>query len=663
MPSTRVLAQRPGHWLVTVYPSKNDYLINQNAWRGSTSCLSNGYFISILDSDGIAYQYDPNIVSDIELTRDLTLNTQSIQIKMYPNISPNKNLHDYDMSSGFGEICWVDENSTGDGIEQLWGNRDVWLFGPMSDFEYGLETEPISFKIQQTSLTDKGTIYPSNSVINTSKFLDVSDTGDIDIDDTPLASNASGLLPPIPIYSSKSNLNTSTTLKTPLICVKNDVNAVSPGTNYVPRRFLISYEDIHTYLTSGGDGSAGSVFLNSDGVSTFFEPDTDMGSVLTDFDDLGNQYSYFNQQKQANLISGVTFTNGLTTVTTTTSRFSKLQVGDQIKANSHTDDMYVKIASIESNISLTLYSAYQGASIGPTTMDVYKTVSNIAYTGYVNSVGISSTVDGSRTIDDFVDFLVFLLERSKLSVSFDRGSLLSLKSKLNGWIPTVLINEDSPPLDYINNNVLPLLPIVPYLKAGNLKILWDGIYSAEESVTTIDLTDKSIGLYRTETISSTPIEQIYNNINISYAWSVINQKYYNTISVGSKQVPLDSSSYSYDYKNRSRYANTRAITSQYTYEDINSSNSPNARNLSIDASTIHEFNTAMLVANNLLYRNAETRKTIELTGFSFWRWLEPGDIITIEEDEVLPASFARVMSMTRNSFGDVKMTVETLPAI
>lgn len=602
-----------------------------------------GWGLEILFT-GETVQFPPLLLNALELTQSFDLGAKSVRLSMqWPDLPPEVTPDLVRLESGYGEIAWVDETADGRGVEQVWEQREIWIEGTLQDLAFGRSDEPFEITLVQEDVLDGGSIYPGNAALDSERHADLGSTAD-----SSRAKNSNKTYPPIPICGDDDGLD----LRTPLLCIQDEVNATYGGADLTFRRFLVTYEELANpavtkrfYLL---DGNQRLRTLN-------------LGAALEGVDLLEEPFFYVDGSTQVETTASITFTSGSTTVTGR--GVSGLAEGDQIKASGVPNTGYLPIATLD-GYTADLSTTY-GAASGTSTASLVRRPDDQAYCAYYSLAGAGGIrgtgnfgVDPTRPMDNPIDFIEWLLRRSRLNLKVDYASLRNIREQMASWYVTTVINEDRAPWDYIRDKLLPWLPVRPYVHQGFLRFAYDGPVPSTAAVTSIDLTDRTAGIARKELISLSEIQEVFNEIHLRFAWDVYRGRFYGDLTVGGRDYYRGTLSHLAQFGFAARGAG-----SQYEYAQRTSKGQqfPAVRRLDLDVDTICDHYTAELAANHLLWRYSARRFAMSLDASNAWRWLEVGEVVSVSETDVLPgAGLWRIVEATRSSLGSSRFNLESL---
>lgn len=651
MSSSQSVAKRPGHWLVTAWPTSSHRADGGFAIRFSASCLSaDGSLIRISDSNGRTFEYPPLLTSSISITR--ALDTQPAQAnisgmwKLPTGVTPIDMIEDFLNERGVAEVAWVDENSSGTGTEQTWEQRnlEVGMLGKVVGFSYGRKDQALSFTITEESDEDMGSIYPSGSQISSLTFPNVGNTGDND-----RAKYSIGLWPPIPIGPN----NGSYSLQSPLLCVADVVDANSGTVTAITyARYLAvaageslydTTTDRDVLLVDPRSEQPGKVIADG---STY----TGIPQIGTDA--VGLPYTYMEGSWIETFATASIHTvSGSDAVTG--EKFLRLSEQDQFRVSLNGTHDWVRIEEITDGGHMTLVSNYAHNNTNQNGQ-VIRLAAAMAMPAYLYISSFGGGIVGpwaEGPMSNPIEVMEWLLRKSRLNIDIDFAGLRAMATKFSSWnvAHVIYVTQNEKPLEYMREHFMPWLPIREYMVGGQLRFLYDGPVDPGEACITIDLDDENQGIVRTTGISELQ-QPVYNRVELTYGLNIRRGVFEKTLTVDASASTATTRV----------TGHSRAMTSQYSLEPPVYS-APVSNTLAMVIDSIADDITAGLVASSLLYRYSQRPRVMTLYGTPRWRWLQIGDIIEVNEAQTMPGNqLWRVRARTHGPDGEVQLGLESV---
>lgn len=663
--SPRIAARRNGHWIVEVALTRAQSRLGGFTIRAASGVLSTGEFLTLTDSDGNSYEYQPLIEGEISLPQAISMRPASVQVSMHWLLPPGITPFELDLDNAYGRIGRVHETADGSAIEES-QEQVVWeVASLLREMSYGDETQQLRFSLQAQGFTDGGTLWPRTQSLTGARFADIDVTTASSANPNPRAKNAADVYPPIIICPA----STQTQLDSPLVVVVDEAVNYDGAHTYSQRRLLASYESIPTgtyslYLMGKDTGEAVGLAGETQQIAGYTGISLSSGTDL-----LGDAYQYVDGLlNETTTASTLVFTAASASVTGATgNNVNQYGAGDQIKKTGDVLADVAPIKSIDGDI-ITLSTVYGGAT-GTTTGVVVRLTNDQATAGFLqvgaSGLGGIKTPDG-RTLSNPGDVLMWLFRRSVPNYRYHTGDLQNIASRTQGWwISTVLSatagDGNVSPWAYANDHILSWLPVVPYLSRSHVRFMWDGWVSKSAAETIIDLDAGNTGIVRTDLVSrglwglgssdaGANDDPIVNFISLGYRWSIRRQRYLKRVLLGG-------------YSEHSSVYNAcgRSVASQARYETIDGQ-PPVAQRGEIAIDTIGDASTAGLAAVHYLLRFAQRRNRMALNMPPEYGWLEIGSVVEIREASTVGTSqLWRMVSRLLQQSGSVRAVFESIP--
>lgn len=638
-PRTRALTER-WHLLLTVWPSAEARDSGGWALRAATGTLSRTGAPLEVTVGASTVVYLPLLSPDTAVTETLSTAAQSFGAEV-PWAWGDINPRDVDLSRGVGELARLWETSGGTALDN-WRRREVLVSGDVTAFSWGDTLESVQVAIQDAELVDGGDFWEDGAELDADRFEDIANTGERD-----LAPLAAGYLPPI-VYAPVGS-----TALAPMLCVVDEVDAVTGVSNLVPRRYLMGAR------RPASTGSAHQVYVahpTKDGSFMAGASSEYQVTPAAGTDDLGGWYWYLaGDFDEAFGTASVDFANGSDAVTATLTG-GRLAVGDQIKASTGGADDYLRIANIEGD-AITLVGNYGGATSAAGTGNVIRTPPKRAHPAfraltYGGDVFADRYGATNRPISAVVDVLIDVLRRVRMPLPLELGDIEALRPRIVGLDLTAVVMERQSPYGWALSRVLDWLPVRPYRDGGRIRFGWVGPVTEAEVQTEIDL-DALSGIYRAEPISWVDAE-LYPASRVGYVWDVFRGAYRSSV-VSDPTAPLTSGG-----ARGQRVATGRGLAALADYGRPREGRYPVVAR---EYDSIESRTVAGIASTWLLYRYGMRRQGLALDASGEYGWMRPGCVFRATETGVTRRSQVwRVEMLTLSPAGDARIVAESVPS-
>lgn len=608
------------HILVTIWPSAAVREQNGSAIRVTYGSLSNGAPVVIYDRYSNAYTYTPDLLTKIEIEQSDTISPNSVSFDVFIGEVAN---YSNNYGEAVGEISVVRESDCS--IVNTWENRERKISGEYCDVSKGVGVNPWTITLQGVTPKDNGRIYPRDLVIDEVRFPQVTLTGDRD-----RALNSVGLRPIYPIYSTKS----SASLDVPLCVIQNDSGGEG-GADYLPYKYMASYDPIATYDPTITVLSVDQTEQERD---TFTIP-----AIFDSTDALGNTYYYVNQEPVS--ISGsVSFTNGLATITASfPGALERYFIQGDVIVSTYdyvtlgSDNDWAYIEDFPDGTNANLESVYSGTT-GTTFVYYHALPPSLTYPCYATNMGIYGL--RGTAINDVVQFAEWLISRMNTNYNIDIGSLLSIEKGLRSIYPNGVINEDYVAFDFFMDNIGSYLPINIAIVDGNITFMWDGIEEPSKSVTTIDI-DSDTDVHIDGAITYSSLEDIVNEVYSDFEYSIRYQRFSKYVTVTDEHSDIP------EIQTSGRSTFSKKIFGVKREE--------------LELPFFGDIVSATQIMANKIYRKSKRTMTLSLSCTCDYRWISLGEILTIVGEDLDGTTLNWKVIGTKLSEDSYVITCKSLP--
>ncbi len=265
----------------------------------------------------------------------------------------------------------------------------------------------------------------------------------------------------------------------------------------------------------------------------------------------------------------------------------------------------------------------------------------------VNTVGRGGVYDGhinSSSLRGAGDILGFLLERSTVPVDLQR--LRFAIPALNAYKLDFWVNSQTSPLDIIETDILPYLPVTIGRSAiGIYPVLWRWNAQAHQAVATINPTTR--GGQRQGLVATSSVSEIFNEIRIDFARCGPTGDYQGHIVLAPRDLNSDPNV----------EAHPVAFASWTMYHG------PAREHLAapgIQCGVTDDRSTARAIAEWQLWRGAQTRRTVSYLLPQKYQALAPGDIVVVTDNEISWTEKVCLVTSVIRAPGDTLLTLETV---
>lgn len=248
--------------------------------------------------------------------------------------------------------------------------------------------------------------------------------------------------------------------------------------------------------------------------------------------------------------------------------------------------------------------------------------------------------DRSQVREGAGDVLMWMLRRSTAAI--DRARFTSLRQRLNEYLIGGYVNGEARPWEWVVDHLLPILPLsIVGGPAGIYPIPWPIRAAKADAVAHIDAGDGCVRVPGI-TYQRTP-RDVYDQIRLRFApgtgpdaglWG-------GRIILGVDPEADNSSTSLYQASVDSYQAQVAAR--RVAERDVAATpRAPRIRLL--DSEIIWHRPTAWRVASEQLYTSSAVVRSLEYDCDARWRWLRPGQIVTLTDDEVYMTEHVAVVT-------------------
>lgn len=620
-------ATRDLHVLVTIYLAPSEVQIGGTVVRVTERALSSGAYVAVTDAASVSQIYAPRLAAPVSLRQEISTAGQSFDISWWLDLADDIDPVSVRFDHAVVEIHLVHETGAGTAIEETLGNAELWFRGRVTDWAVGDRDEPARVTAATPDVQDKGTIYATGAALTSevATFVDIAD-------DTELgrAKNSDGLHAPL-VFCGKDS---STAFLVPVLCYQDEEDAVGV-TDLVPRRYIATWGRLADESTR----TAYLVHPTRRRPNKLLTTAAYTAEPLSAVDSFGREFTYFKGDWREDFGPVNSYTFGAASTSVTGRRFLTLAEGDQIlgvDGAADADTEWRRIDEILSGTALTLAAAYDIAHTSQE-MQVIRIPIDQA-DGVLIDYGTYGGIQGERgntPLATAPELIRHLLRRAQLNVPIDWGSLRNLEDRMQGWRIHVAIRDDGSPWEYIQRNILPWIPVRPYLDAGRLAFAWMGPVSDLEALDTLSLDEFGNG-ERDSLVSWTPVSALAEEVRLQYRWSIHQSRYRDRISVVAAIADEDNITTRQVPCGRAKHHATliRAGGGQRQVQAVE-----------MEIPSVFDRTTIGLIAAYILYRSRQVAQC-SLALPASWSWLRPGHLIKLVEAEAFPSGMiSRVESV------------------
>ena len=634
-------ATRDLHVLVTIYLAPSEVQIGGTVVRVTERALSSGAYVAVTDAASVSQIYTPRLAAPVPLRQEISLAGQSFDISWWLDLADDIDPVSVRFDHAVVEIHLVHETGTGTAIEETLPGAELWFRGRVTDWAVGDRDEPARVTAATPDVQDRGTIFAPGSALSADLFADIGN-------DTELgrARNSDGLHAPL-VFCGKDS---SIVFLVPAPCIVDVIDATSaspgPGVALTPSRHIGTWGRLadesnrQAYLVHPTRRRPNKLITDS----TYYA-----AAPLAAVDSMGRDYTYFKgdwrERWSAAGSANITFTNTSATVTGIAgARFYNLGEGDQMVGYDgapHADTEFKRINEIQTSRSLDLVAIYGGASTTSDEANVIRLPVDQA-DGVLMDYGTYGGLQGERgsaPLATAPELIRRLLRRSQLNVPINWGSLRNLEDRMQGWRIHAAIRDDGSPWEYIQRNILPWIPVRPYLDASRLSFAWMGPVSDLEALDTLSLDEFGNG-ERDSLISWTPVSSLAEEVRLQYRWSIHQSRYKDRISVVAAIADEDNITTRQVPCGRAKHHAT-LIRAGGGHRQVQA--------VEMEIPSVFDRTTIGLIAAYIIYRSRQVAQC-SLSLPASWSWLRPGHLIKIVEAEAFPSGMiSRVESVDLSS--------------
>lgn len=604
----------PWHAVVTIWPEGRD------GWAVRVATGIDSSTGQEIELDG--HVYHPYLAPDFEIVEALSTAPQSVTVTM-PWAWEGRSPLDVDLQGATAEVATIYEGDA-------WEDRRVVVAGEVTSYARGGPLDELTATIGAAAVRGTGDMYPPGAEVSSDRFDDVADA------ETP-AGQSAGLLPPYVVAPVGSSM------LAPFLCVVNDTKA-SAGADYTYRRYLLGMAE------PASSGSVHQFVLIHPEFTGRFAAALDSadyrGTPAEGSDDAGGRYWYVDDDWSQGIGSASTAWSSASDEVGPVKIRGHVAVGDYIRRDSDGIADWTEVASVDGT-TITLTSTYAGTSASEAGQ-VIRRPASVGYQGYRScALGGDLLSDGSGPLSRVVDVLIWALQRSELTVEVGYGDLHALRSRLDHIRLSTVINTRGDGYEWAASQILPWLPIRPYLDGPRLRFAWVGPVDESEIVATIDLDDLGQG-WRVGPAEAGSADLVYRP-TISYRWMVHDQRHTRTIAQDPTREPRVNPTTGPPWLNTGRALEALAEAS--------------GEGLWSGRCNVVEFaQEAGVLMSWLLYALGVRRWTMTALFPADMAWLRVGDIVRVTESDVTRSSqIWRVEAIARSPGAPLRVVLVTVP--
>lgn len=211
------------------------------------------------------------------------------------------------------------------------------------------------------------------------------------------------------------------------------------------------------------------------------------------------------------------------------------------------------------------------------------------------------------------DVLLWALDLVTKDIDYD--SFCAAMPLLNKYKFAGYINEGVSPINFIESNIIPYLPVEIGIGPKGIRPIVNLALSGEH-ITPIEIITADSSFYRAGPIKTdTDYSNIINQINIRYAKSGIKDKYQGTIRV----VPTKTGAAWFEFTNDYAYS---------SYQQFG------LRSTDLVFDYVYDYKTAVQIAEDYIKLRSLPKRTIMYSASPKWGFLWIGDIVEITDNDI-----------------------------
>ena len=266
--------------------------------------------------------------------------------------------------------------------------------------------------------------------------------------------------------------------------------------------------------------------------------------------------------------------------------------------------------------------------------------------GYFESSATGGFIDHRHggTLRNAADVLLDLLGRS--NIRHDAVRINAIRHKLERFNFDFMINDEAGPWSIIEDQILPLLPLASCLGSNGLYFkYWPFDATTENAIAAIDTT--SAGAWRTSSVKVSSVNDVFNRHTINYALNIETGEHSRQLVIAPRKMAAADT------------ISTNWQTNPYSYASFTRYGLRDASE--IDSDIIYDPSTAQAVLDWRIRRDGMTYRTVSYDMPQEFQFLEPGDVVTLTDNEIaFSSSICLVLSVLRRA-GDTSITFRTIP--
>ena len=260
-----------------------------------------------------------------------------------------------------------------------------------------------------------------------------------------------------------------------------------------------------------------------------------------------------------------------------------------------------------------------------------RTVTTTANFSYIVKTGSSLNVDDNNITKIFIrwdsggglknpttgdaiqgvgDLLRYMVQYS--GVPFDGDALEGIREYLNIWRCDGYINEDIDALEFIENNIMPLFPVVIHNGARGIRPILDLYNATMRQSPVVTIQDNSDFLIVSGLDPMGDISQVCNNLIFRCAYSAEKEGYVQTIEIDPRVELYNTTSVKFSTVHAEASYNRYGLRTKILESDI-----------------VGDFSTASSIAKDYVRRHAFVPIKVTVQANVAWGWLDLGDIVKV----------------------------------
>ncbi len=329
-----------------------------------------------------------------------------------------------------------------------------------------------------------------------------------------------------------------------------------------------------------------------------------------------------------------------------------LIAGHHTKAGSDTGStvrLFNKTTGGTSN-AMPVTNTTDGLGQQVTTVDVSSTTIPINQDdelyGYFESASLGGYPNNRHggTLRNAADVLLDLLGRS--NIRHDAVRINAIRHKLERFNFDFMVNDEAGPWSIIEDQILPLLPLASCLGSNGLYFkYWPFDATSADAIAAIDTA--SANAWRTSGVKVSSVNDVYNRHTLNYALNIESGEYARSLVIAPrKTAAADALSINWQ-------------TNPYSYASFTRYGLRDAG--AIDSDVIYDPSTAQAVLDWRIRRDGMTYRTVSYDMPQEFQFLEPGDVVTLTDEEIAFSSrVCLVVSVLRRP-GATSINFRTIP--